>query len=169
MLADLGPECTFVPMPRGGLIAFGVGGAAIVLVLIVGGALALHFLGGEPPPPPRPTYANAHVADEGARARGTPELRRLGCEQALVVDMAGLLGDAAQVRDGEPRFMVTCDVGPTAPAPSCEQVAAAYYGAIGGGAEANVGIRVSRSGVSAPSCSRMYAPNGADLGVFPRH
>jgi hypothetical protein len=156
-------------MPRGGLIAIGLGGAAIVLVVVVAGAMALHFLGGEPPPPPRPTYANAHLADEGARARGTPELRALGCDHALVVDMARLLGDAGHVREGEPRFMVTCDVAPTASIPSCEQVEATYYAALGGLAEGNVGIRVSRSGSGTPSCSRLYAPNGADLGAFPPH
>jgi hypothetical protein len=156
-------------MPRGSLIAFGAGGAAIVVLVIVGVALALRGCGETRPPPSRGDYANAHLADEGARARGTPELRRLGCEHALVVDMAKLLGDAAQVRDGEPRLMVTCDVGPNGVAPSCEQVEGTYYGAIGGMAEGNVGVRVLRSGTSAPSCSRLYAPNGADLGAFPAH
>lgn len=156
-------------MPRGGLIAFGLGGVAIVVVLVVGGALALHGWDEGPPPPARPTYSNARLADEGAHARGTPELRHLGCQHALVVDMARLLGDASPIRDGEPRFMVTCDVDPSGEAPSCEQVAATYYGAIGGMAEGNIGVRVARSGTSAPACSRMYAPNGADLGAFPPH
>jgi hypothetical protein len=156
-------------MPRGGLLAYGLGGAAIVLVVVVGAVVAVRSCGDEPPPPVRATYSNTQFAAEGARAKGTAELRSLGCEQALVVDMARLLGDAALVRDGEPRFMVTCDVGPTAAMPSCEQVQAAYYRAIGGVAEANVGIRVSRSGTAAPSCSRLFAPNGADLGPFGTH
>jgi hypothetical protein len=153
----------------GSLIALAAGGAAIVLVLVVGGFVALRSCGDQPPPPVRATYSNTQFAAEGARAKGTAELRSLGCEQALVVDMARLLGDAGHIRDGEPRFMVTCDVGPTAAMPSCEQVQAAYYAAIGGVAENNVGIRVSRTGANGPACSRLFAPNGADLGAFPPH
>jgi hypothetical protein len=100
------------------------------------------------------------------RARGTPELRRLGCETAVVVDMARLLGDAARVREGEPGTMVTCDVPAAGDAPGCERVAATYFAAIGGMAEDRVGVRVTRQGARAPSCSRLYAPNGADLGAF---
>jgi hypothetical protein len=151
------------------LIAFAVGGAAIVLVAIVGGFVALKSCGDAPPPPVRATYSNTQFAAEGARAKGTPELRSLGCAQALVVDMERLMGEAGHVRDGEPRFMVTCDVGPTAEIPSCEKVQAVYYGALGGLPEGNVGIRVSRSGATGPACSRLFAPNGADLGPFPAH
>ena len=156
-------------MPRGGLLVYGLGGAAIVLVVVVGAFVAVRSCGEEPPPPPRATYSNTQFAAEGARAKGTAELRSLGCEQALVVDMARLMGDASQVRDREPRFMVTCDVGPAAAMPSCEQVQAAYYAAIGGVAEGNVGIRVSRSGTPSPACSHLFAPNGADLGAFGAH
>jgi hypothetical protein len=86
----------------------------------------------------------------------------------LVVDMAKLLGDAGRVRDGEPRYMVTCDVPAAIEPPTCERAAAVYFGAIGGMADEAVGVRVLREGSSAPACSRLYAPNGADLGVFPR-
>ena len=114
--------------------------------------------------------ANAHagVATEGMHAPGTAELRALGCSHALVVDMAKLLGAGSRVRDGEPGTMVTCDVPPAVDPPTCEHAAGVYFGAIGGTAEQAVGIRVLREGSTAPLCSRLYAPNGADLGVFPR-
>jgi len=159
-------------MPRGGLLAIAAGGAGAVVVVIVGIVLVLRSCGDAGPSAPRPGSgsANAHagVADEGMRATGTRELRQLGCDHALVVDMAKLLGDAALVRQGEPRYMVTCDVPAAVDPPTCERAAAVYFGAIGGMADENVGIRILREGSSAPACSRLYAPNGADLGVFPR-
>jgi hypothetical protein len=101
-------------------------------------------------------------------APGTAELRGLGCDPPLVVDMARLLGDAASIEPGEPRLLVTCDLAEAAQAPSCEKVAAVYYAAIGGMAQDRVGVRVLRAGAVSPICSRLYAPNGADLGTFPR-
>ena len=159
-------------MPRGGLLAIAAGGAGAVVVVLVGIVLAVRSCSDATPSPPRPASdgvnGHASVADEGMRAPGTRELRQLGCEHALVVDMAKLLGDTAHVRPGEPRTMVTCDVPAAVDPPTCERAAAVYFGAIGGMVDENVGIRVLRAGSSAPVCSRLYAPNGADLGVFPR-
>jgi hypothetical protein len=155
---------------RGGLMAIAAGGAAIVLVAVVVAVLVVRSRWGEPTRATAPSAdqgtGNATVGGEGMRARGTSELRQLGCETAVVVDMARLLGDAARVREGEPRMMVTCDVPATGDAPGCERVAAVYFAAIGGMAEDRVGVRVTRQGSRAPSCSRLYAPNGADLGSF---
>jgi hypothetical protein len=157
-------------MPRGGLVGIAAAGGAIVLVLVVVVVLVVRSCSGGPPPTPvrGGANANAHVGEEGMRAPGTAELRQLGCDHALVVDMAKLLGDPARVRDGEPRYMVTCDVSPASEAPTCERAAAVYLAAIGGMADAAFGVRVLREGASAPVCSHLYAPNGADLGVFPR-
>ena len=159
-------------MPRGGLLAIAAVGAGAVVVVNVVGVLVVRSFGDTPPPPPRPggdgVNAHAGVVDEGMHAAGTRELTALGCNHAMVVDMAKLLGDPARVRPGEPRYMVTCDVPATAEAPTCDRAAAAYFGAIGGMADENVGVRVLREGSSTPACSHLYAPNGADLGVFPR-
>jgi hypothetical protein len=155
---------------RGGLATIAAGGAAIVLVAVVAAVLVVRGCGGEAPRPTTSTSPddsrNAAVGGEGMRARGTTELRQLGCESAVVIDMARLLGDAGRAREGEPRFVVTCDVPASGDAPGCERVAATYFGAIGGTAEDRVGVRVSRQGARAPACSRLYAPNGADLGAF---
>lgn len=99
-------------------------------------------------------------------AQGTAELRQLGCAPALVVDMRRLLRDTGQSTPGEPRYMVTCDVPAGAEPPSCERAAGVYFGAIGGMADDPVAVRVLRGGASTPACSRLYAPNGADLGPF---
>jgi hypothetical protein len=159
-------------MPRGGLLAIAAGGAGAVVVVLVGIVLAVRSCSDATPSGPRPgsgdLNAHASAADEGTRAPGTTELRQLGCEHALVVDMAKLLGDASLVRRDEPRYMVTCDVPAAVEPPTCERAAAAYFGAVGGTVDDNVGVRVLREGSSAPACSRLYAPNGADLGTFPR-
>ena len=106
----------------------------------------------------------AGVARAGMDAPGTAELRRLGCDPALVLDMARLLGDASAIRSGEPRYVVTCDV-PGTQAPACERVAAAYFAAAGVSPEGIVNVRVSRPGSSVPLCARRYAPSGMDLGT----
>jgi hypothetical protein len=155
---------------KGGLAAIAAGGAAIVLVAVVVVVLAVRACSGDAPnAAPAPAgdgTRNAAVGGEGMRARGTPELRQIGCDAAVVVDMARLLGEAGRLREGEARFVVTCDVPAAGDAPTCERAAAVYFSAIGGTAEDRVGVRVSRQGTKAPLCSRLYAPNGADLGAF---
>jgi hypothetical protein len=106
----------------------------------------------------------ARVASAGMDAPGTAELRRLGCDPAMVLDMGKLLGDASAIRSGEPSYVVTCDV-PGAQAPACERVAATYFGAVGVSPGGIVNIRVSRPGSSVPLCARRYAPSGMDLGT----
>ncbi len=153
---------------EGKLVAIAAGGAAAVLVVAVGVFVAVRGCSGEAPRAAAPADTeHARAVDDGLHARGTAELRQLGCDHALVVDMARLLGGAGHVREGEPRWMVTCDVPAGAPAPpSCERVAAAYFGAIGGAAEDRVGVRVTREGAPTPICSRLYAPSSADLGPY---
>lgn len=142
------------------------------MATIVAATLALRGCGGDEarrPTAPGPDQA-ARAGAEGMGAKGTAELRALGCTNAVVVDMQRLLGSASQVRAGEPRYMVTCDVtaAGVAGAPTCEKLASTYYAAVGGMADANVCVRVQPEGADKPSCSRLYAPNGADLGPFPR-
>jgi hypothetical protein len=154
---------------RGSLIGLAAAGAASVVALVVGVVVAIRGCGGQAPPTTAqgPDRA-ARAGEEGMEAKGTPELRAMGCSNAVVVDMQRLLGSAGKVREGEPRYMVTCDVPSTTGAPTCDKLAGTYFAAIGGTADANVCVRVTLAGVMQPSCSRLYAPNGADLGPFPR-
>ncbi|HEY1691901.1 MAG TPA: hypothetical protein VGG39_07050 [Polyangiaceae bacterium] len=156
-------------MTRGTLVGIAAGGAGIVVVLVLGAVFAGRACGGSAPVVAVTVAAgNATVAAEGMRAKGTDELRALGCDPPIVVDMARLLGDASRIEPGEPRFMVTCDLGASAATIPCDRVAVTYFRAIGGTAEYPVGVRILRAGGVTPLCSELYAPNGADLGTFPR-
>jgi hypothetical protein len=158
-------------MARNNLVAIAAGGGAAALVVVVGVVLAVRACSGgsQVSAGARPApVGHVDVADLGMNAPGAAELRRLGCEHALVVDLAKLLGDAGNIREGEPRTMVTCDVPAGVDPPTCERAAAVYFVAVGGAADAAINIRVMRAGAATPSCSRLYAPSGADLGPFPR-
>jgi hypothetical protein len=99
-------------------------------------------------------------------AVGTDELRALGCTNAIVMDMQRALGEAG-VRDGEPRYIVTCDVASGSP-PSCDKAASTYFRALAGSADGAVNVRVSLQGTPKPACSHLYLPSGADQGDYPR-
>jgi hypothetical protein len=140
------------------------GGAAAIGVIALVLGLVHSLSDSSSAPPPGASSEGAAIASAGMDAPGTAELRSLGCDPAIVIDMAKLLGNAGAVRPGEPRYVVTCDVQGQA-APTCERAAATYFSARGVTAAGDVNIRVSRPGTSAPLCSRRYAPSGADLGT----
>jgi hypothetical protein len=154
-----------VAQSQSNLIALAAGGGAAALVVIGIGVVVVRSFTSEPSRVPAGVAGEgAEVANEGRHARGTAELRQIGCETAIAIDMQRLLGSAKAVRDGEPRYIVTCDV-TDAGAPTCERVAGTYFAALGGTADANVNVRVSVTGSIKPLCSRLYAPTGADLGL----
>lgn len=160
---------------RGGLVVFAVLGGVLALGLafgIVMGARA--WMDRASPTPgasggpvaPAPGRASA-AARDGMQARGTQELRNLGCNPAIVMDMLRLVGDARALRDDEPRYVVTCDVTSGEP-PTCEHAAAVYFTAVAGDSDGNVNLRIGPRGATRPTCSRLYAASGADLGPYPR-
>ncbi len=139
----------------------------MALALVAGVVFALRACSsGGPEAPVAAANRGAEAAKDGMHARGTDELRALGCTNALVMDMSRALGDAA-IHDGEPRYIVTCDV-ESGPTPACERAAAAYFSALGGSAGGAVNVRVSLQGKPRPECSHLYLPSGADLGTYPR-
>jgi hypothetical protein len=99
-------------------------------------------------------------------APGADALRQLGCSPAIVMDMTKLIGNRT-LRGDEPRYVVTCDVAEGQPPPTCEHASGIYFAGAGGSVDGNVNIRIARRG-SPPSCSRLYAASGADLGQYPR-
>jgi hypothetical protein len=153
-----------VPPSNTRLIALAAGGSALALAVLVGAIVAVAAWTGKNASSegPRVTTQAAEVASAGMHARGTAELRALGCDPSVVIDMLQLLGDAGALREGEPRYMVTCDVAGTE-APTCDRVAAVYFGAIGSHSDGDVILRVSKTGSPAPVCSKLYAASGATL------
>lgn len=157
-------------MERASVLALGIGSGALVLAAVLGGVLLVRgcssgSAGAATAPGPD---RGALAAADGMSAKGTAEMRRLGCQEALVVDMARVLGGASHIQPDEPRYMVTCDVGSDGgAAPTCERVSEVYFSAVGT-PDGNVCVRVSHGGTPQPACSRLYASTGADLGTFPR-
>jgi len=153
---------------RGGLVALAAGGGAAALAAIVLAVVVLRSCTRDKSAAPDAVLDDGEqVGREGMRARGTAELRQLGCNQAIVIDILRLLHDASALREGEPRYIVTCDV-VDAGGLSCERAAAAYFAAMSGNDDGTVNIRISARGSRQPTCSRLYGPSGVDLGAFPR-
>lgn len=110
------------------------------------------------------------VAAKGLKAPGTPELRALGCEQAMVVpmkDFAPVLADLdAAGADAVPNeLLVTCQVGAFGTIPTCDKVASTYVNAVGR-ADGDFYVTVTRQGSGHPECEQTYDANGAAIGLF---
>lgn len=157
-------------MAERSLVTFAAAGAGAVVVLVVAGVLLVRGCGdgsaGRAAGAATPDKA-AQAGNAGMTAKGTDQLRAAGCANAVVVDMARLVSPTMPLRDTEPRYMVTCDVAAGATPPDCGRLAATYFGAVGGKTDAIVSVRVTVQGAPKPTCSRMYAPSGVDLGPFP--
>jgi hypothetical protein len=151
-----------VPPGEPRLIALAGAGGAVAIGVIVGAVLAVRALTRDSDRATLgPPSDGAEVARAGMQAPGTNELRQIGCDPAIVIDLERLLRDAAAVREGEPRYIVTCDVTRADP-PTCGRAAETYFAALGGMAQGNVNVRISRPGSTAPLCSRLYAPSGRE-------
>ncbi len=109
------------------------------------------------------------IAQEGLKAPGTAELRALGCDQAMVLDMkdfAALVNDivdAGSAAAAPTGLMVTCQVRGAAKSPSCNDVASTYVKAVGvAGSEFTVTVQAQ--GGSKPICESSYDATGARVG-----
>jgi hypothetical protein len=110
------------------------------------------------------------VTKEAMNAPGTPELRALGCQQAMVMDLEKIQGivqkysdDAAPAKPATSKYrlQVSCQAG-AGTAPSCADVADTYRKAVGKPAGKFVAI-VQRSR-NRRDCSKLYDVDGTDLG-----
>ncbi len=111
------------------------------------------------------------LAQKGLNAPGTTELRSLGCEQAIVLDMkdvgsmmndvfdAGVGVDSGTL-DG---LMVTCTLSNRAAPISCDDVARTYVTAVGGTATAQFTVTVKHQSDSRALCESTYDATGALL------
>ncbi|EYF06747.1 hypothetical protein [Chondromyces apiculatus] len=115
----------------------------------------------------------AQVFEDAKRAPGTNEVRALGCDGAMALDVNEVLAAFNQFDAGLPTttpkvsLMVVCSMnGLFAKPPDCDAVARAYLS--GAGAPAgNFAATVTLSDrKSSNHCSMEYAPSGARVGPF---
>ena len=140
-----------------------LGGALAIVVVVLVVVVASRFTGGGAPGSAPSASAGVAAVNEGLHAPGTEEVRGIGCDRALVLDMQRVLGSS--LRPGDPRTIVTCDVASAEGAPTCERVASTYFAAVKTG-EGNIAVRVMREAPPGALCARVYAPSGADIGAF---
>lgn len=114
----------------------------------------------------------AKVLEDAARAPGASEVRALGCDKALAVDMAQLLRAFDQfdagLASGKPpdvRVFVMCQARPLGTPPDCDPVARAYLSGAGK-PPGDFAVMVSVEGSKHDRCTARYAPDGRKLGPY---
>jgi hypothetical protein len=116
------------------------------------------------------------IMKEAQTAPGTDELRsKLGCEQAMVLDMQRLVKLAKKFDDGGtpmppdmPGKFVMCVVRDAAGAPTCDAAAKTYLAAVPTPKKrfaVTVDVQKDRKSTQ---CSEVYDPTGKKLGQFDR-
>jgi hypothetical protein len=109
----------------------------------------------------------AEIAQKGMAAPGAAEVRALGCEQALVVDMRDFAeltsefvdADVSKIPDQD---VVTCQASTFRKAPTCDAIATTYVRAVGR-ARGSFIVTVTRQGSSKPECTGMYDAAGSPV------
>ena len=107
------------------------------------------------------------MAEEARTAPGTKELRKAGCQEAMVFDPARMGDLIREIADAgppkgdpskEPR-MIVCQVGPLGTPPTCDRLAATYVGAAQPTTPFHVTVQTQ--GGSKPKCAQAYTATGA--------
>jgi hypothetical protein len=161
---------------RGCLIALAIVGGIVLLVVVAGGFGVYHFM--RSPDGQKIVTAlkeTTSIATEAMKAPGTAEIRGLGCDQAMVMDMERLkqlaknLDDKAEPppeEEGEQQFrrMITCQVGVFSKKEiGCDTIASTYVQATGATPDPFV-VVVQSQGSKEPQCSSLYAGDGKLVG-----
>ena len=107
----------------------------------------------------------ARVVGESANAPGTKEIRDLGCDSAMVMDMSAWLrvfgADGGMPRQqGQIDRIVICGARLFGTPPTCDRVAQTYVGAVGTVPGPFQAI-VQRQGRNRPLCAACYDASGA--------
>jgi hypothetical protein len=149
----------FIVVSIVGLITAIVFGVAIYLVVTSkAGKTAFKVIG-----------ESTKIAQKGMTAPGTPELRALGCQTAMVVDLKDMNELMNDLLDGGPDashldgLIVTCDLPSRAAAIACDDVAKTYVSAVGGTATANFVVTVKHHDNSRALCESTYDDTGTFL------
>jgi hypothetical protein len=143
---------------------------AVVLVLLVAVGLVIHRAASSPEG--RKVLGlvrdTARVVGESTTAPGTRELRELGCDSAMVMDMNAWLrvfgADGGVPRPaGQLDLFVVCGAGLFKAPPSCERVAQTYVAAVGT-ARGPFQVMVQKQGSNRPLCALCFDASGAQQG-----
>jgi hypothetical protein len=163
------PRVPLGPVPkksnRGCLVALGIVAAVLLLLLVVVGVV-IHRAASSPEG--RKVLGlvrgSARMVGESTTAPGTGELRALGCDSAMVMDMNSWLrvfgADGGVPRSaGQLDLFVICGTRFLKTPPSCERVAQTYVGAVGT-ARGSFQVMVQQPGRNRPLCAVCYDAGG---------
>jgi hypothetical protein len=109
----------------------------------------------------------AKLAEEARKAPGTTELRKAGCQEAMVMDPARMAELMAEFDDGgakemgklENQKLVICQVGAlVSTKPACDTLARTYVDATHPTEPFHVTVQVQ--GGHQPVCEKVYEPDG---------
>ncbi len=107
----------------------------------------------------------AKLGEEARTAPGAQELRRAGCQEAMVLDPARMADLIRELGDGGPPTdvttqprMIVCQVGVLASAPSCDALAATYVAAAHPSTPFHVTVQTQ--GGQHPKCAQGYTADG---------
>lgn len=112
----------------------------------------------------------AAIMRDAQNAPGTPELERLGCKQALVIDVDRIKRLVEKLDGGTPTGgddtsrIVMCEVGTFGSPPACDDVARTYVSAAGRPPR-GFAVSVQQKNKNAV-CSGTYLPDGTRQGDF---
>ena len=148
-----------------------VGGLAVLVMAVVGFGVWRFASSKEGKAIIGAVGEGAKIIAEAQSAPGAAEVRKLGCDQALVLDierMAKLFEHFdASAPHGSYSTMVICQVGVLhSDAPSCDQVASTYRAAVP--AARPFAATVTRSGGHGEICSSLYDAKGNKVKDLPR-
>jgi hypothetical protein len=146
------------------------GGVGILLVAVIGFAIYRFATSREGKAVLGAIGDMAQLAQEAQNAPGAKEVRALGCEQAMAMDMDKMQRilderlDAGSSKPAPFSMMVVCQVGVLAgDPPRCDAVARAYLSAAPRPAR-GFAANVQRSGGgNHPLCSVLYDPDGVKV------
>ena len=153
---------------KGCLIALGVFGAFLAVSVIIGGIVVYKIMSS---PEGRKIVAavgeTTKLTQEAMKAPGTAELRKLGCDQAMVIDAERMMSivesfvpDSGGKPDLSEKLMVMCQMGMLGKSPpTCDDVAKTYAAAVPSGTS-NFLVQVTAQGDNKPHCQARYSPSG---------
>jgi len=155
---------------RGCLIALAVVGG-LVLLASIGIGIGVYLFASSPTGKSafKIVGEGTRIATEGMKAPGAAEVRKLGCEQAMVINMKDFAVLFAEIADADvstipDELIVTCQVGRFKTTPTCDAVASTYVKAVGKAPQNFVTSVTPQGGKSV--CQNEYDPTGTLIGPY---